>query len=43
MQFVQKNILDMESLILDQLTNGVAVPMALLYPVAGGLRDADAD
>ncbi|MBL7181375.1 MAG: aspartate carbamoyltransferase catalytic subunit [Pseudomonadota bacterium] len=31
------------SLILDQVTNGVAVRMALLYLVAGGIRDADAD
>jgi len=31
------------SLILEQVTNGVAVRMALLYLVAGGLRDADAD
>ena len=31
------------SLILDQVTNGVAVRMALLYLVAGGVRDADAD
>ena len=30
------------SLILEQVTNGVAVRMALLYLVAGGLRDADA-
>ncbi len=31
------------SIILDQVTNGVAVRMALLYLVAGGTRDADAD
>lgn len=31
------------SLILDQVTNGVAVRMALLYLVVGGLRNADAD
>jgi aspartate carbamoyltransferase catalytic subunit len=31
------------SIILDQVTNGVAVRMALLYLVAGGARDADAD
>ena len=31
------------SLILDQVTNGVAVRMALLYLVAGGMRNADAD
>lgn len=31
------------SIILDQVTNGVAVRMALLYLVAGGVRDADAD
>lgn len=31
------------SIILDQVTNGVAVRMALLYLVAGGMRDADAD
>ncbi|MFC1567416.1 aspartate carbamoyltransferase catalytic subunit [Thermodesulfobacteriota bacterium] len=31
------------SLILDQVTNGVAVRMALLYLVAGGIRDVDAD
>ena len=31
------------SLILEQVTNGVAVRMALLYLVAGGVRDADAD
>ena len=31
------------SVILDQVTNGVAVRMALLYLVAGGVRDADTD
>ena len=31
------------SVILDQVTNGVAVRMALLYLVAGGGRHADAD
>lgn len=31
------------SLILDQVKNGVAVRMALLYLVAGGVRDADTD
>ena len=31
------------SIILGQVTNGVAVRMALLYLVAGGTRDADAD
>jgi aspartate carbamoyltransferase catalytic subunit len=31
------------SIILDQVTNGVAVRMALLYLVTGGARDADAD
>ena len=31
------------SLILDQVTNGVAVRMALLYLVSGGGRHADAD
>jgi len=31
------------SLILDQVTNGVAIRMALLYLVMGGTRDADAD
>jgi aspartate carbamoyltransferase catalytic subunit len=31
------------SIILDQVTNGVAVRMALLYLVVGGVRDADAD
>ncbi|MEJ2662296.1 MAG: aspartate carbamoyltransferase, partial [Desulfobacteraceae bacterium] len=31
------------SLILDQVTNGVAVSMALLYLVSGGGRHADAD
>ena len=31
------------SLILDQVTNGVAVRMALLYLVVGGARHADAD
>lgn len=31
------------SIILDQVTNGVAVRMALLYLVAGGTRNADAD
>ncbi len=31
------------SLILDQVTNGVAVRMALLYLVSGGSRNADAD
>ena len=31
------------SLILDQVTNGVAVRMALLYLVLGGGRNADAD
>ena len=31
------------SIILDQVTNGVAVRMALLYLVAGGARNADAD
>ncbi len=31
------------SIILDQVTNGVAVRMALLYLVAGGARDADTD
>lgn len=31
------------SIILDQVTNGVAVRMALLYLVAGGVRDAVAD
>jgi len=31
------------SLILDQVTNGVAIRMALLYLVMGGARDADTD
>lgn len=31
------------SVILDQVSNGVAVRMALLYLVAGGIRDADSD
>ncbi len=31
------------SIILDQVTNGVAVRMALLYLVAGGVRNVDAD
>lgn len=31
------------SIILDQVTNGVAVRMAILYLVAGGVRHADAD
>jgi aspartate carbamoyltransferase catalytic subunit len=31
------------SIILEQVTNGVAVRMALLYLVTGGARDADAD
>jgi aspartate carbamoyltransferase catalytic subunit len=31
------------SIILDQVTNGVAVRMALLYLVAGGSRNADSD
>jgi len=31
------------SLILDQVTNGVAIRMALLYLVLGGPRNADAD
>jgi len=31
------------SIILDQVTNGVAVRMALLFLVAGGARNADAD
>ena len=31
------------SIILDQVTNGVAVRMALLYMVLGGVRDADSD
>jgi len=31
------------SLILDQVTNGVAIRMALLYLVMGGARNADAD
>jgi aspartate carbamoyltransferase catalytic subunit len=31
------------SMILDQVTNGVAVRMALLYLVAGGGRNADTD
>jgi aspartate carbamoyltransferase catalytic subunit len=31
------------SIILEQVTNGVAVRMALLYLVAGGVRHADAD
>jgi len=31
------------SIILDQVTNGVAVRMALLYLVAGGTRNADTD
>ncbi|MEJ2658954.1 MAG: aspartate carbamoyltransferase catalytic subunit [Desulfobacterales bacterium] len=31
------------SIILNQVTNGVAVRMALLYLVTGGARDADAD
>jgi aspartate carbamoyltransferase catalytic subunit len=31
------------SLILDQVTNGVAVRMALLYLVTGGVRETDAD
>ncbi|MBU1163697.1 MAG: aspartate carbamoyltransferase catalytic subunit [Proteobacteria bacterium] len=31
------------SIILDQVTNGVAVRMALLYLVSGGVRNADAD
>jgi aspartate carbamoyltransferase catalytic subunit len=31
------------SIILDQVTNGVAVRMALLYLVAGGSRHGDTD
>lgn len=31
------------SIILDQVTNGVAVRMALLYLIVGGTRDADTD
>jgi aspartate carbamoyltransferase catalytic subunit len=31
------------SIILDQVTNGVAIRMALLYLVAGGTRNADSD
>jgi aspartate carbamoyltransferase catalytic subunit len=31
------------SVILDQVENGVAVRMALLYLVAGGTRNADTD
>jgi aspartate carbamoyltransferase catalytic subunit len=31
------------SIILDQVTNGVAVRMALLYLVLGGSRNVDAD
>lgn len=31
------------SIILDQVTNGVAVRMALLYLIVGGARDADTD
>ncbi|MFW5874918.1 MAG: aspartate carbamoyltransferase catalytic subunit, partial [bacterium] len=31
------------SVILDQVTNGVALRMALYYLVSGGIRDADAD
>ncbi len=31
------------SIILDQVTNGVAVRMAILYLIVGGVRDADAD
>ena len=31
------------SIILDQVTNGVAVRMALLYLVTGGMRNADSD
>ena len=31
------------SIILDQVTNGVAVRMAILFLVAGGTRNADAD
>ncbi|MCF8025095.1 MAG: aspartate carbamoyltransferase catalytic subunit [Desulfobacteraceae bacterium] len=31
------------SVILDQVTNGVALRMALFYLVSGGMRDADAD
>ncbi|MBS3732173.1 MAG: aspartate carbamoyltransferase, partial [Desulfobacterales bacterium] len=31
------------SVILDQVTNGVALRMALFYLLAGGTRDADAD
>jgi aspartate carbamoyltransferase catalytic subunit len=31
------------SIILDQVTNGVAVRMALLYLVTGGTRNGDAD
>ncbi|MCF8111375.1 MAG: aspartate carbamoyltransferase catalytic subunit [Desulfobacteraceae bacterium] len=31
------------SVILDQVTNGVALRMALYYLVSGGMRDADAD
>lgn len=31
------------SIILDQVTNGVAVRMALLYLVTGGMRNADTD
>ena len=34
---------DPHSIILDQVTNGVAVRMALLYLVSGGVRNADAD
>ncbi len=31
------------SIIIDQVTNGVAVRMAILYLVTGGTRNADAD
>jgi aspartate carbamoyltransferase catalytic subunit len=31
------------SIILDQVTNGVAIRMALLYLIAGGVRNADTD
>ena len=34
---------DPRNVILEQVTNGVAVRMALLYLVAGGVRNADAD
>jgi aspartate carbamoyltransferase catalytic subunit len=30
-------------MILDQVTNGVALRMALFYLLAGGLRDANVD